>query len=462
MDRCPNKETRDMRNFRRPLALLMASGLWAGAAGAVNLNLGNTATRPILILSEDSNCENPGTPDPGFPGTYPNGTARGPVLSPDFKAPNPPGVTCPRFAADALADFTDTTTDFYGTLENLGGTSWRVTVPERVWGAAVATILANTPGTSFRQTTPLVVLFNSATGAVSPGAAPNFYIATTGYAGPPALNLALEGQTQTPDYPYWGTPYQLGNTSPLTLSCAGALALDSPSGSSVASPYPPFPVGETGVSFGPGYPWAVPSLCSSLIPQPGFKVSGTGVATLTAFLKSLVLLSPTLSATGPAWAPLDWKLEEATDTDADGVPDAFDDPNDFDKDGVANASDNCPYTQNVNQADSGKLGGAGADGIGDACQCGDIDNNGQVTSADVTQLKRAILGLSPLNSIGGIIYGQPVPGVPILNKCNVAATTAGTALSECTSADATVIQRALLGLAPGIVQGCKAAKPTIP
>jgi len=457
-----------MSNFRRPLALLIASGLWAGAAGAVNLNLGNTATRPILIFTEDTGdvtggdqdcvaAVSGGDADPGFPGTYPNGTTRGTKLSPNFKALP---AKCSTYANAPGAIFTDTSTDTWGTLQNLGGTSWRITIPERVWARNIADTLKDTAGTSFRQTTPLVVLFDSATGTVAPGAAPNFYIATTGFAGPPALNLALEGQTQNPDKAYWGTGYQLGNTVPLTLSCEGSLAVDGPS-STVASPYPPFPVGETGVSFGPGYPWGT-GICDSPQLQPGFGVSGAGVSTLVAFAKSLVLLSPTLGAVSPAAAPLDWKLEEATDADADGVPDAFDNPNDDDLDGVLNGSDNCRYTANPTQADSGKLGGAGADGIGDACQCGDIDNNGQVTSADVTQLKRAILGLSPLNSIGGIIYGQPVPGVPILNKCNVAATTAGTALSECTSADATVIQRALLGLAPGIVQGCKAAKPTIP
>jgi hypothetical protein len=62
-----------MMNFRMPLALLMASGLWAGAASAQNLDLTNLTTRAIDIMTEDSACENPGNLDPNY---YPtNGNA---------------------------------------------------------------------------------------------------------------------------------------------------------------------------------------------------------------------------------------------------------------------------------------------------------------------------------------------------------------------------------------------------
>jgi hypothetical protein len=585
-----------MRNFGRSLALMMASGLWAASAGAA-VNLGNVTTRPILIETEDSTCENLGTVDAAFyptrgnadctsagkalesaanpdgsvvsectgdgTGTLVNGTGaltaafctgagapeacctaagtgtcypresfalqpaayynaasnvRGPYLSPDFQAPP---AACTTFAADAGATFTDTTNDFYGVLTFNGGTSWTISVPERVWGLALNTTLQDTPGTSFRQTTALAIDFDAATGVVVPDVAPNYYIAYSGFAGPPALNLTLEGQENTPDddKPFFGTGYQVGNTAPLTHSCQGSWALDFPSGSGVASAVPPFPSSETAVSFGPGVPWAVPALCGTnagapatpltgMIAQPGFATGAT--TTLTALSKSLVLLSATLGAVDPAWAPIDVRLDETVDTDLDGIPDAFDHPEDTDGDGFPNGgnaactglgvagsatalccsgvgvgtcgtADNCPYAINpglevypptvpptfLPQLDSGKLNfpagsGTTPDGIGDACQCGDIDNNGQITAADVTQLRRALGGLSPLNSVGGLIYGQAAPGQAIPNKCNVGAATVGTALEECTAADATVISRNLGGLTPAIIQGCKATKATLP
>jgi hypothetical protein len=491
-----------MSRFRTLLAGLLATGLWAGPAGA-GLNLANTATRPILIIPEGTSCENAGTIDPSFPGTYPNGTARGSSLSPDFQAPL---AGCSTFAANPAADFTDLSIQFFGTLSFLGGTSWGITVPERVWDAAVIAALSGVQGTSFRQTSPLVIQFNTATGIVTPASsgvapfpvAPNYYTATAGFTGPPALNLTVRGQTSTPSAAFFGTIYQVGNTVPLTLDCAGTFALDNAAGGNFRATFntygvdlPPFPLSETGVSFGTGYPWAIPALCATLNNQPGFANAGpAGLTTLTAFVKSLVLLSETLSAVDPVWTPLDWKLEETTDSNANGIPDPLDSAEDPDRDGVPTAgnagctsfgfsgnspafcctapglgtcvADNCRYTANPDQADTGKLGGAGADGIGNSCQCGDIDNNGQITAADVTQLRRALGGLSPLSSVGGLVYGQTAPGVPVLNKCNVGATTTGTALSECTAADSTVIQRAIGGLSPGIVQGCKAAKATIP
>jgi hypothetical protein len=51
----------------------------------------------------------------------------------------------------------------------------------------------------------------------------------------------------------------------------------------------------------------------------------------------------------------------ALDSDGDGVPDLY---------------DNCPYTANPDQKDS--VG----NGIGDACRCGDVNNDGLVNIAD--------------------------------------------------------------------------------
>ncbi len=66
-------------------------------------------------------------------------------------------------------------------------------------------------------------------------------------------------------------------------------------------------------------------------------------------------------------------------TGSAGGPSA-DDP---DGDRVGAASDSCPNAWNPEQTDVGGLGEASApDGVGDACQCGDVDANGRVTVSD--------------------------------------------------------------------------------
>ena len=68
---------------------------------------------------------------------------------------------------------------------------------------------------------------------------------------------------------------------------------------------------------------------------------------------------------------------------------------DTDRDGVANQFDNCPFLANANQADNGGLGfSTTPDGIGNACQCGDVTGEGQVNDTDAAFIKRQALGLS--------------------------------------------------------------------
>src|SRR5215469_18555209 len=111
----------------------------------------------------------------------------------------------------------------------------------------------------------------------------------------------------------------------------------------------------------------------------------------------------------------------AIDTDGDGIPDAY---------------DNCPYTPNPDQQDS--VG----NGIGDACRCGDVNNDGLVNVSDSTILARSLAGLTP--------YGS-VASMPGFNKCDVN----GDGL--CNLSDKTIISRALAALGPGTKQACPAA-----
>jgi hypothetical protein len=140
------------------------------------------------------------------------------------------------------------------------------------------------------------------------------------------------------------------------------------------------------------------------------------------------------------------------DADSDGIADESDNcpstvnalQEDADDDGIGDVCDNCALAANPLQEDAGGIGlGSAPDGIGDACQCGDVNDDGQVTGIDGTLVKRASLGLAPFT--GG------VGDLPGFEKCDVGGT------EGCTGLDGTLATRASLGLAPGISQVCPAA-----
>ncbi len=137
------------------------------------------------------------------------------------------------------------------------------------------------------------------------------------------------------------------------------------------------------------------------------------------------------------------------DSDGDGVLD------DGDGSGIvgdhqcvagANAvcDDNCRYTYNPDQADSGGILSAIGDGIGDACQCGDVNDDGSVGPADIDAFRFYLANpigfpLSPVAESKCTLVDEPHP-------CNIL--------------DGTVLRRALAvsPLAPGIAPICEAAK----
>jgi hypothetical protein len=95
---------------------------------------------------------------------------------------------------------------------------------------------------------------------------------------------------------------------------------------------------------------------------------------------------------------------------------------DVDSDGIPNSLDNCPYAWNPGQEDTGGFHTATPDGIGNACQCGDVTGDGKVNSVDATMITRKALGLS-----------APAFNVP----CNCD----GTGDGKCNSADADTLIR---------------------
>jgi hypothetical protein len=116
---------------------------------------------------------------------------------------------------------------------------------------------------------------------------------------------------------------------------------------------------------------------------------------------------------------------------------------DCDADGVAEAVDNCLFTQNPNQADAGGVASSVADGIGDACQCGDVTGNGIVNGQDAIAIKRHALGITP----------NPAFAVP--GNCDV------TGNGVCNGQDANAVKRVALGAStPQFGQSCHNALGT--
>lgn len=116
--------------------------------------------------------------------------------------------------------------------------------------------------------------------------------------------------------------------------------------------------------------------------------------------------------------------------------------NDQDEDGVLDGADNCPFTPNAGQEDVGGIGfGSAPDGIGDACQCGDVTGNGVVTNGDALQIRRSLL-VPPTATLGD----------PAL--CDVGGS------ASCSGADSLIIRRALLNPpTAAISQQCAPANP---
>jgi len=115
------------------------------------------------------------------------------------------------------------------------------------------------------------------------------------------------------------------------------------------------------------------------------------------------------------------------DADADGVPDSLDD---------------CPVAANPTQADSGGLGGATPDGVGDACQCGDVSNDGVVDANDVAALREFL--------------ARRTAALAAPQKCDVGP---GSTPGACDVVDVSLLRRALAHAAPGLQNVCSAFLP---
>jgi hypothetical protein len=114
---------------------------------------------------------------------------------------------------------------------------------------------------------------------------------------------------------------------------------------------------------------------------------------------------------------------------------------DTDMDGVLDEFDNCVFTANPSQSDSGGIGTATPDGIGDACQCGDVTAEGEVNAFDAEWIKREALSL-------------PAPLFLVPGNCDV------TGEGLCNGMDALLVRHAAAGtISPFFGQNCPNATP---
>ena len=130
------------------------------------------------------------------------------------------------------------------------------------------------------------------------------------------------------------------------------------------------------------------------------------------------------------------------DSDGDGIAD------DGDLSGIAGdarctggasagCDDNCRLEQNANQADTGSINALGGNGVGDACECGDTDDDGRVTPGDATELREFLAGVTS--------------AVSAPQKCRMSSA------SDCNIRDVTGITRVTSTLPPPIEPVCTAA-----
>jgi hypothetical protein len=129
------------------------------------------------------------------------------------------------------------------------------------------------------------------------------------------------------------------------------------------------------------------------------------------------------------------RLAPPADRDGDGRPDDGDfsgliGDTPCDAANLAGCDDNCPLAANAGQTDSY------GNGVGDVCRCGDVDDDGLVTSQDEANVRQFL--------------ADPTFTPFADDKCGVVHD------AECTVADWVVLTRSLASLAPEPLQVCEA------
>ena len=116
----------------------------------------------------------------------------------------------------------------------------------------------------------------------------------------------------------------------------------------------------------------------------------------------------------------------------------FNPAEDVDGDGIQDLADNCPFSQNVDQADDGGFQSTDPDARGNACQCGDGSRDGVVDDSvtpsddDLVQIRDFLLGR----------ITNPIIRADVEARCSVAGS------PECNIRDLVLLQQALDSATP--------------
>ncbi len=240
-------------------------------------------------------------------------------------------------------------------------------------------------------------------------------------------------------------PTDTPTITPTPADTATATPTDTPTATPSETPtITPTPT-DTATATPTDTPTATPSETPTITPTPTDTATATPTDTPTATPSETPTITPTPTDTAtatptdtPTATPTETPTITPTPTDTPGCADA-------DGDSICDEDDNCPYASNPDQADRGGIGtNSPADGIGDACQCGDVNGDGRVLTGDSTIILRSLLN-------------PPTATRAKPELCDVGGS------AGCFTADATIILRRLLNPPTAtIFQNCPPALPPAP
>ena len=181
---------------------LLASSAYAG------IDFSDTSTRAIFIEAEDSDCTNSDTS----------------AFHPNFR---PADAGCNVLGPDGGALFNDPDNDFYAILSWNGGTSWKITVSDGVYGALIHATVGQSGALFTGMNQSFELDFDTNTGAITaPGTGGIFYEAGLSFGGG-AVILTLDSAPVAADKAFYGNSDNILAPDPepgvpLALSCVAA------------------------------------------------------------------------------------------------------------------------------------------------------------------------------------------------------------------------------------------------
>ncbi|MFK7898572.1 MAG: thrombospondin type 3 repeat-containing protein [Myxococcota bacterium] len=206
---------------------------------------------------------------------------------------------------------------------------------------------------------------------------------------------------------------------------------------------------EGGIPFAGGPPYM--NIAGQPITLGTVELSGTPDLEPALILEGVDLIDNRLG-TGPITPYVRSILGVITDLDEVQLVGQFNPAEDEDGDGIQDLADNCPFSQNVDQADNGGFLSFEPDARGDKCQCGDGSRNGIVDPVPLADPQEDLLEIRKF-LLGDVM--TPAAQADIQARCSVAGS------PECDIRDLVLLEKALATGTPSAPR-CDAALSPIP